>query len=167
MQIQSLGTHATGENAEMFQAQMQLRALRAELSTLADDTRNRNDGLMIPGNRLPAAKLEYERNLHDVEYYETILNILAQQSELARLDEAQSVIVQTVDSATPPEKPSSPRRALIIIEALFAGILAGIAWAIAAYGFDRFRSNSSGNARLLHLWRVLGKKRIWQSRTKA
>lgn len=167
VRVRSLKSYTTTESPEILQAQMRLRALRAELVELNNDTRARNTSMLLSEKRLPKARYEYNRDLRKVEYYQSLVNVLAKQAELARVDEARHAAVLVVDSATSPEKPSSPRPASMIAGAFIAGILAGMFWAIATYGFDRLKAKPSENAKLLYLRHVLGITRIWRSQAKA
>ena len=88
------------------------------------------------------ASLEYVRRLRDVKYYETIFDILARQFELAKLDEAkEGALIQVVDPAIPPDKKSSPRRALIVILATLAGLFVGLITALVQAGFERMKQD--------------------------
>jgi uncharacterized protein involved in exopolysaccharide biosynthesis len=56
-----------------------------------------------------------------VKYRETILELMARQYELARVDEArQGALVQVVDPGRIPDRHSSPHRGLIFLGALLA-----------------------------------------------
>ena len=102
VQIQGMQTYATGENAQLVEAQQELDSLRAQLAKLGG---NEDDpgGLIVPKGQMTQAGLEYVRKLRDVKYYETIFDILARQFELAKLDEAkEGALIQVVDPAIPP-----------------------------------------------------------------
>jgi uncharacterized protein involved in exopolysaccharide biosynthesis len=80
--------------------------------------------------------------MRDVQYYETIFDILARQFELAKLDEAkQGALIQVVDPAIPPDKRSFPKRALIIIGSTIAGFLIGVLSALVQAGFGRMKKD--------------------------
>ena len=58
---------------------------------------------------------------------EALLEGLVRQFELARVDEARDgPLLQQLDIATPPEKKSKPKRSILILGALFAGLLVGL-----------------------------------------
>jgi uncharacterized protein involved in exopolysaccharide biosynthesis len=126
VQIQSMRTFATGENAQLIQAQQELDGLRTQLAKLGG-SENIDSGLMVPKGQVPEAGLEYVRKLRDVKYYETIFDILARQFEIAKLDEAkQGAVVQVVDAAVPPDKRSFPKRGLIVLGGTAAGFFFGL-----------------------------------------
>ncbi|MBV8631343.1 MAG: chain length determinant family protein, partial [Silvibacterium sp.] len=87
VEIQAMQTYATGENAQVVNAQQELASLREQLAKLGGVSDN-PDSIIVPKGRMTAAGIEYVRRLRDVKYYETIFDILARQFELAKLDEA-------------------------------------------------------------------------------
>jgi len=128
VQIQGMQTYATGENSQLIQAQRELEGLRAQLAKLGGSGDIGDGELLVPKGLVPEAGLEYGRKLRDVKYYETIFEILARQFEIAKLDEAkEGALIQVVDPAIPPDRRSSPKRALIIICATLAGFVLAIA----------------------------------------
>ncbi len=108
VQIQGMQTYATGENAQLIEAEQELAGLRAQLAKMGG-TGDNPDSIIVPKGQMTTAGLEYVRRLRDVKYYEAIFDILARQFELAKLDEAkEGAIIQVVDPAIPPDKKSSP-----------------------------------------------------------
>ena len=156
VQIQSMQTYATGENAQLVQAQQELDSMRAQLAKLGGSEDSGSGGLIVPKGKVPEAGLEYVRKLRDVKYYETIFDILARQFELAKLDEAkQGALIQVVDPAIPPDKRSFPKRGLIVLGAIIAGLLTGICIALASAGLSYLKSEQATQAKLLHLRQIL------------
>jgi tyrosine-protein kinase Etk/Wzc len=143
VQIQSLRTFATDENAQLVQAQQELDALRAQLSKLGS-SESGGEPSLIPGRtQVSAAGLEYVRKLRDVKYNETIFDILARQFEIAKLDEAkQGAVIQVVDKAVPPERRSSPKRGLIVGLSTALGLLVGIVVSLVMAGYQHTRKDS-------------------------
>jgi len=81
----------------------------------------------MPTTMVPEAGLEYARRLRDVKYRETLYELLAKQYEVARIDEAkESPVIQIIDNAIPPDRKSSPKRAIHIIVGLLIGGISGI-----------------------------------------
>lgn len=127
MEIQGMQTYATGRNAQLVEAEQELDSLRAQLDKLGGSQSLSGGGVLVSKGQVPAATLDYVRRLRDVKYYDTIFNVLAQQYELAKLDQAkEGALIQVFAPAIPPDKKSSPRRALIVICATFLGLLVGI-----------------------------------------
>ncbi len=159
VQIQGMETYATGENAQLVQAQRELEGLRAQYAKLVG-SEDGSDELLIPKGRVPEAGMEYVRRLRDVKYNETIFEILARQFEVAKLDEAkEGAIIQVVDPAIPPDKRSFPKRSLIVIGATVFGFLFGILLALAQAGFERVKEDPDAAGKIALLKRALTVKR--------
>ena len=126
VQIQGMQTYATGENAQLVEAQQELDGMRVQLAKLGGSGQNPGD--LLPSKiQMTAAGMDYVRKVRDAKYYETIFDILARQFELAKLDEAtEGALIQVVDPAIAPDKKSFPRRGLFVISATSAGLLIGI-----------------------------------------
>jgi tyrosine-protein kinase Etk/Wzc len=142
VQIQGMQTYATGENAQLIQAQRELDSLRAQLTKLGGSESDTGGELIVPKGLVPEAGLEYARKLRDVKYNETIFDILARQFELAKLDEAkQGALIQVVDPAIPPDKKSFPKRSLILIGATAVGFFLGILVVFLQAGLHRMKDD--------------------------
>jgi tyrosine-protein kinase Etk/Wzc len=130
VQISTMQSFATASNPELNRAQQELAALKAELARIDNQPSQVPGDLIVPIGRVPEQTLEYIKRARDVKYYETLLEILARQYESARIDEARNAtLIQVLDKAMVPEKPSGPRRSLItaisVLTALFcAGAIA-------------------------------------------
>ncbi|MGO9434830.1 MAG: GumC family protein [Terracidiphilus sp.] len=141
VQIQAMQTYATGENAQLVEAQQELDSLRAQLAKLGGGGEI-PDGINISKGQMTTAGVEYVRRLRDVKYYEAIFDILARQYELAKLDEAkEGALIQVVDQAIPPDKKSFPKRTFIVIWAIAAGFILGVLTALIVSGFRRLRDD--------------------------
>lgn len=155
VQIQGMQTYATGENAELVQAQRELDSLRGQLAKLGG-SEGGNGELIVPKGLVPEAGLEYARKLRDVKYYETIFDILARQYEVAKLDEAkEGALIQVVDPAIPPDKRSFPKRGLIVIGATAIGFFIGVFAALLNAGFRRLKDNPEVSGKLAYLKKKL------------
>lgn len=153
VQIQGMQTYATGENAQLVQAQQELDTLRTQLIRLGGSEDSGGNSLIVPKGKVPEAGLEYVRKLRDVKYYETIFNILARQFEIAKLDEAkEGALIQVVDPAIPPDKKSSPKRALIVIAATALGLFFAVFLALIQAGLQLLK-NDPENVRKINLLR--------------
>lgn len=154
VQVRGMQTYATGENAQLIQAQEELAFLRSQLAKLSS-TEDNSDEIIISKDQTPEAAAEYVRKVRDVKYYETIFNILTRQFELAKLDEArQGPIIPVVDPAIPPDKYSFPNRGAIVIGAIISGLLTGIYAAFALAGLKYLKSKSETNRKLVNLKQV-------------
>jgi uncharacterized protein involved in exopolysaccharide biosynthesis len=149
VQIQGMQTYATGENAQLVQAQRELEGMRAQLAKLGGSEDSTGGELIVPKGRVPEAGLEYIRKLRDVKYYETIFDILARQFEVAKLDEAkQGALIQVVDPAVPPDRRSFPKRGRIVIVATAIGFFIGIFVALVLAGFRHLKDDPETRGKL-------------------
>ncbi len=131
VQVESLRTYATSENAQLIQAVQELEGLRAQLAKLGGSEDGGDESLMVPKGKVPEAGLLYVRRLREVKYRETIFEILARQFEVAKLDEArQGALIQVVDSAVTPDRRSSPKRTMIVLATIPIGLMLGVVMAI-------------------------------------
>jgi tyrosine-protein kinase Etk/Wzc len=75
---------------------------------------------------MPDLALQYARLLRDMKVHETLDNLLTQQYEISRIQEAKdSPTVQVLDVATVPERKVKPRKAQIVLLSVFsAGFIA-------------------------------------------
>jgi uncharacterized protein involved in exopolysaccharide biosynthesis len=159
VQIQGMQTYATGENAQLVEAQQELSSLRSQLAKLGGNG-DSPDSIIVPKGQMTAASLEYVRKLRDVKYYETIFDVLARQFEVAKLDEAkEGSLIQVVDPAIPPDKRSFPKRGLIVICAIAAGFLIGVMTALFQAGFRRLKNDAEASEKLALLKQALIAKR--------
>lgn len=149
VQMQAMQTYATSENAQLLQAQQELDALRAQLAKLGGSEAESSTSILVPKGRVPQAGLEYVRKVRDVKYYETIFELLARQFELAKLDEAkQGALIQVIDPAVPPDRRSSPRRAIITIVATFVGFFVALVTALLQASFQSLMRDPSVSPKL-------------------
>jgi tyrosine-protein kinase Etk/Wzc len=152
VQIQSMSTYAGSGNVDLMQAQQELSGLRAQLSKLGGSEDDGGSEIMLPKGMLPQAGLEYVRKVRDVKYREKIFEILAQQFELATLDEAkEGAIIQVVDPATVPDRRSFPKRGLIVIGATFLSFVIAIVIAFLQAAWSRSKSDPETALKLSRL----------------
>jgi len=153
VQIQSLRTYATGENAQLVQAQQELDELKAQLAKLGGTNAGSDTaGLIVPRGQVPQAGLEYVRKFRDVKYYETIFDILARQFEMAKLDEAkEGGPIQVVDVAVPPDVHSSPKRTIMVIAAFILGCFLGVTWVLLQSGLEHAEQNPENATKIARL----------------
>lgn len=134
VELGALRTSATDQNPDVVTLQSQIVGLRAQL---ADFEKGHPQSAAIAGNvltptsQVPAASLEYIRRARDVRFHETLFELLAQQYEMAKVDEAkQAQMIQVVDPALVPDMRSWPPRTLLVLLAIFLGLLLSSFWVI-------------------------------------
>ena len=117
VEIGAMRAFAAEENPRLKAAQQELLALQTELARIEGASALR-EGQAGAESSAGATNLQLLRN---VKYYETLYQMLAQQFELAKIEEAKdSALIQVLDTAIPPERKSKPKRALIAVLAVLA-----------------------------------------------
>jgi tyrosine-protein kinase Etk/Wzc len=160
VELQAMQTYATAENAQLLQGEQELAALRAQLAKLGGSEGSSDAGLILPKGTVSQAGLEYVRKVRDVKYYETVFDILARQFEIAKMDEAkQGALIQVIDPAVPPDRRSFPKRTLIVVGAIVAGVLFGVFLALVTAGYEKMRGDSDTDQKLFRLREALSFRR--------
>jgi len=146
VRLQILRRTLTDSASEISQQQAVLGSLRGELARLeATDSAS------------ASSQGDYVGRYREFKYQETLFELLARQFELARLDESrEGALIQIVDSATPPEKESKPRRLRVALASagaalllLLVGVIIRHAWHLAQAAPE----TAASAARLRALWR--------------
>jgi uncharacterized protein involved in exopolysaccharide biosynthesis len=115
VELEVLRSYATEHNPEVALAENQLAALKEQIASLEE--KSRTSGFPGPGlSEVPAAGLDFLRAEHELTYQQTLFDLLLKQYDAARLDEAKdAAVIQVVELAAPPERKSSPHRAVIAL----------------------------------------------------
>jgi uncharacterized protein involved in exopolysaccharide biosynthesis len=140
VQLQSMLSFATENNPRYMMAQQELDALKAQLAKIAGPNAGEGSDFGISRSKISEAGISYLNSLRDVRYYETVEELLAKQFEAAKLDEArQGAVIQVPDVAIPPDKKSSPLRAISVLLATVLGFFAACAWCLFAHQRDQLK----------------------------
>lgn len=129
--------------AEVAAGEVRLQALRGALMDTAPEVRQQQTTLEALRQQL--ARLEqssvapggsdYVSRYREFKYSEALFDVYARQFELARVDESrEGAFIQVVDKALPPERKSSPKRALSAIVATAVSGLALALWVLVRRG---------------------------------
>ena len=104
IKIGSMRGYLTESAPDFKQAITELAALRSQLSKLES------------GGPISVGGSDYIARFRDFKYHETLFELFAKQYELARADEArEGAVIQVLDVATPPDRKSKPKKALIAV----------------------------------------------------
>jgi uncharacterized protein involved in exopolysaccharide biosynthesis len=157
VEIQSLKTFATDQNPETIRVQEEIDTLRGQLASLERSQGNLQPGdINVPSGQVPGATLEYARKLREVHYHEALYELLSNQYEAARIDEAKSTpLIQVVDRAVPPEKKSGPHRARNALGGGLLGFFGGCVWVLVRTGYRRMEQVPENAVRLRELRQAL------------
>jgi tyrosine-protein kinase Etk/Wzc len=122
VQLGALLSSSTEQNPEVVRLRTEVAGLREQLQQLQKGT----NGDMLSQREFPAAGLEYIRKERDMQYHQTLYDLLARQLEAARIDEAKATpTVQMVDPPQVPRVRSWPKPLVFIIVGLVAGTMLG------------------------------------------
>ena len=152
VEIQGMESFAAPDNPNLVQAKLELKAYQRQLAKLAGRGGNSSDELILSKGQIPKAGLDYIRKYRDVQYYQTIFDILAKQFEIAKLDEArEGALIQVVDPAIPPDHKSSPKRLLILVGSFAGGLFLGVFLALTNAGLEHLNQNPETRQQLQNL----------------
>jgi tyrosine-protein kinase Etk/Wzc len=114
VQMSAMSRFATTQNPDVQRLGSELSALRGQLNKL-----EQGSGFVEASTPMQQQAVKSYR---DVKVQESILEVLIKQYELARVDEAkEGPLLQQLDVATSPERKAKPKRALIVLGAVFGG----------------------------------------------
>jgi uncharacterized protein involved in exopolysaccharide biosynthesis len=114
VQLGSLREYATRANPEVKRIEDEIRELRQQLDRMEKGSKERKGeesiGAFIPLSEAPTVGLEYARLKRDVLIQQKVFELLTQQFELAKIEEAKDdVAFQIIDPAIAPEKKLRPK----------------------------------------------------------
>jgi len=136
VEIRAMREFATSENPDMMRAEQELSTMQGQLTAMDLNNDHTAGDLISPRGKVTQASLDYARALREVKYRETMYELLTRQYEVARVDEArQGAMIQVVDPAVAPDRPSSYKLWIFlggIVLAFPLGV--GTAWCCEAVG---------------------------------
>jgi tyrosine-protein kinase Etk/Wzc len=121
----------TSQNPDAVRAATELSALEAQVRRM-DELGSERAGVDVPISKIPAAGLQYVRQMREVKYHEAVFAMVAKQLEAARIDEGkEGTLIQVIDSAEIPDRKSGPNRWLITFTGGLTGLLLSLGWVTA------------------------------------
>ena len=153
VQLSAIRIFATDQHPDIERLRHEIASMKKELGKLEG-----GDGESKPA-AATSAGLENLRRFRDMKFLERLTELLTQQFEAAKIDEAKDIsIVQVLDKAVEPERKSKPRRSLItILTAIVVGVLVVI-WAFIREAVERAQQDPEQASRLDLLRRYLWSK---------
>jgi capsule polysaccharide export protein KpsE/RkpR len=131
-------------HAKVDELQRQLQKLEGTNASLASNS-IQSDEMYPPIRKLPLLGVEWADLYRRMKIQETVYELLNEQYELARIQEAKEIpAVSVIDPANLPEKKSSPHRLLIIVVMTILSIAGGVAWIL---GCKRIQSLEDADPR--------------------
>jgi capsule polysaccharide export protein KpsE/RkpR len=115
VELEAQRSFSTEHNPAVQLLQNQLASMRQEQGRLEHGNAGAGDSAMALQD-LAGSGLDYLNAAHELQYRQTLFDLLIKQYDSARLDESkEAAIIQVVDVPVPPERRSSPRRLLITL----------------------------------------------------
>ncbi|MGA9716695.1 MAG: GNVR domain-containing protein [Acidobacteriaceae bacterium] len=152
VQLGALLASSTEQNPDVIRLRTELTSLREQLQQLQKGT----SGQMLTQREFPAAGLEYIRKERDVQYHQTLYDLLARQLEAARIDEAKaSPQVQVLDPPLLPRVKSWPKPFLFILIGLVIGTMFGCIRVAVIYLYDYAETDPRLRDRYLQVKRAM------------
>lgn len=131
VQLGAMRTSMTKTNPDYVRAKRELAGLLAQRASVENAKHFGASGVIPSASTLPERALEYVRKLRDMQYQQTLFELIAKQYEIAKSQEAaDSGLIQPLDRAVAPDKKSKPHRMLIV---LVTGALSGILGILLAF----------------------------------
>jgi len=148
VELHTLLSYATPSNPRVQLLKARSEQLRRKLNELDVGSKGgEGRSVLIPTSEIPDLALRYARLLRDVKIQETLFELLTQQYEMARIQEASDrPTVEVLDRATPPDKKAKPRRLLIVFLSTFLSVFVGIFTVFTADYFERAREAAGRDA---------------------
>jgi uncharacterized protein involved in exopolysaccharide biosynthesis len=153
--------------AELTSAEVRLQTMRRNLADGTPEVQQQST--LVGALRGQVAALErntdigggseYVSKYREFKYQETLFELFARQYELARVDESrEGALIQVVDTATPPERKSKPKRATIAVAAAAVSLLALIAWVLMRHFWRQSSQDPETATKLASLRRAMGRR---------
>ena len=118
---------STAANPDVLRIKDELRELRKQL-TMVESKRGNPETMALPSlSESPALGLQYIRLKREALIQEKVFELLTQQYEMARIDEAkEDITFQVIDRAIPSEKRIKPKRRQMVMLAGAVSLFAGV-----------------------------------------
>ena len=140
VELEALQSYSTDRNPTVEVLKREIASLRDQVGQLQ---RRDSTGSSAPGlGDLATSGLDYLRAEHELQYRQTLLDLLMKQYDAARIDESKSAtVIQVVEPAIPPDRRSFPQRSFIVLIFTALGFACGCVWITVA---ELVRRNPAG-----------------------
>jgi len=134
VQLQVIRNFATEANPDVTALRRRIDEMTRQLGRMqygdAKDQQRESRDFAVPFARVPEVGLELVRLTREVKIQETLVTLLTQQLEHARIVEAKDIpVVQVLDRGVPAERYAKPRWGLNLAIGVVAGLLLGVSLA--------------------------------------
>lgn len=145
-QLSGLQQIYTGNNVRVRSAEARVKELQEKLNEIGGEGTKgelESDHTLYPSIRkLPLLGVQYADLYRQTKIEETVYELLTQQYELAKVQEAKEIpTVKVLDEAIVPTKKSFPPRAVIIILGTILGVSLAMAWTVGKNNWKAMDAN--------------------------
>ncbi|MEZ4600796.1 MAG: Wzz/FepE/Etk N-terminal domain-containing protein [Syntrophotaleaceae bacterium] len=122
VQLGVLRSSQTEQNPEVIALKEAVAQIKAQLKKLEQSPGGKgvSEDIFIATSAVPELGIQYARVLRDFKVQETLLELLTQQYEVAKINEAKNTsTIQVLDDAIVPDKKTKPKRSLLVLAATF------------------------------------------------
>jgi uncharacterized protein involved in exopolysaccharide biosynthesis len=163
VQLGVLRGYATEENPQVVQLKSEIASLRTQMKSIEEgkagvSTANLGygAGFSVPFSRLPAVGMELARLMREVKIQETLLGLLMEQFERAKINEARDTpTVRVMDKAIPPVKKARPKRVMYLAGGLFLGFVMSVLFSFFMEYVERMKARTQEYSAWKGLWGVV------------
>ncbi|RLB13978.1 MAG: lipopolysaccharide biosynthesis protein [Deltaproteobacteria bacterium] len=119
-ELEVLKKFGTEKQNEAVMLKAKIAGLKEQLARIEKGNpptnKNDSDEFFIPFNQIPELGMKLARLMREAKIQEEVFKLITTQYEMAKIEEAKDMdTIQVLDRAVPPDKKSSPKRALIVI----------------------------------------------------
>ena len=155
VQLGVLRGYATEENPQVVQLKAEIASFRNQMKSIEEGKGGVSSanlgygaGFSVPFSRLPAVGMELARLMREVKIQETLLGLLMEQYERAKINEARDTpTVRVLDKAIPPVNKSKPKRITLSLGAAFFGFVLSVLYAFLFTYFERLAEKEKESSR--------------------
>jgi len=163
-ELQSLEQIYTGNNVRVRSLQARVDELKRQLqkiegtdaalvSSAGISGAAQSDEMYPPIRKLPLLGVEWADLYRRMKIQETVYELLNQQYELARIQEAKEIpTVNVVDPANVPERKSSPHRLVIILALTLLSMAGAASWIVGSARWERVDPEDPGKVFAESVW---------------
>lgn len=127
VQLGVMKQFATSSNPDVIRIKDELRELEKQLAMMESKGSNPEAEALPSLSEAPTLGLQYIRLKREALTQEKVFELLTQQYEMAKIDEAkEDITFQLIDRAIPPEKRIKPKRKLNVMLAGVVSLFAGV-----------------------------------------
>ncbi|MGB8325105.1 MAG: GNVR domain-containing protein [Candidatus Acidiferrum sp.] len=150
--------------ARVSELQTQMEKLGGDVS-LSSDTVSKESGALYPSIRkLPILGVTYADLYRNTKIQETVFELLTQQYELAKVQEAKEIpSVKILDAAVVPTKKVFPPRGALILAGTIVAFVCGCFWLFAQRSWEQIDTEDPGRQFVLEVGSTLQSKAVQMS----